>query len=195
MNPDYRYLGEESRHHRWNLPGSPVISTFTNGKPLLLPLRESRVQKARLNGTLRSSRQGRFLKVFEIGDRLVDPWRQEQITNLILWSKVFPEHIIAKKLGKERLEVRSKSHELGVVLNPLVDGWTVRQLSNLLGLPEKTIAFWIDAGALKTMPERQSHGRRQVARNGLVSFVLYQRYRSKVLSRVDPDVLDWIAGF
>ena len=197
MNPDYRYLGEESRHHRWNMPGSPVISTFTNGKPLVLPLRESRVQKARLNGTLRSrsSRQGRFLKVVDVGDRLPNPWQQSQITNLILWSKVFPDHLIANKLGKSRFDVKQKANEIGVDLNPLMDGWTIRQLSNLLGVVETTIAKWVDMGILRTMPERQSHRRHQISAQDLASFVLYQRYRSDILSRVDPDVLDWIVGF
>jgi hypothetical protein len=40
MNPDYRSLSEH-RRHRWEMPGSPIISTFKNGKPLVLEIKES----------------------------------------------------------------------------------------------------------------------------------------------------------
>lgn len=39
MNPDYRSLSEH-RRHRWEMPGSPIIERFKNGKPLLLEVKE-----------------------------------------------------------------------------------------------------------------------------------------------------------
>jgi hypothetical protein len=41
MNPDYRSLGE-NRRHRWDMPCSPIIRTFRNGKPLTLEIKESK---------------------------------------------------------------------------------------------------------------------------------------------------------
>jgi hypothetical protein len=40
MNPDYRSLGE-NRRHRWDMPNSPIIRTFKNGRPLTLEIKES----------------------------------------------------------------------------------------------------------------------------------------------------------
>ncbi len=194
MNPDYRYLGEESRHHRWNMPGSPIVETFAEGKPLTLTIQPSRVQEARLNGTLRFIPQGRFVKTFEISDRLADPWRQDQVTALILWAKIFPVHIISGRLKKDPYEIRKKANELDIALEPITDGWNIKQLSHLFGIVEATISKWILAGTLVSMSQ-ESYERHRVSRDHLVSFVLRQRYRSHTLKKVDPKVLDWIAGF
>ncbi len=194
MNPDYRYLGEESRHHRWNMPGSPVIETFANGKPLTLTIAPSRLQQLRLSGRRTIPSGEKLCMVFEIPDRLVSSWSDQEISDLIALSQVLPLHLIGDRIKKSPKEIHGKASDLGLSLNPITTGWTIRQLSYLLNVTVPAIAKWVESGALVSLPDRSKQLRHHVSRRALIAFIDARRFRNATLMKVDPKVLDWLVG-
>jgi hypothetical protein len=192
MNPDYRYLGEESRHHRWNLPGSPIVETFTNGRPLQLFSPPSRVQQARLSQRRSNPIANRVRLVCDVPDRRICQWSESEITSLILLAQVFPLHIIGDRLKKKLADIQEKAREIGLALTPMTTGWSVKQLSCLLGVAESTVGKWIEMGTLVALPDRLTRRRYHVSRDALIAFIDARRYRNATLMQVDHKVIDWI---
>jgi hypothetical protein len=81
------------------------------------------------------------------------PWTHEEKEGLRKLTGLLGVNTIAKRLGRSPYAIKNQLSQMNLTAQ-LMDGYTIRQLQLLLGVPNRSIQIWLTTKALRMKKER-----------------------------------------